>query len=135
MLNSKAGFYVYNNTANAYFYRGVVLSGHNSLESVGASSENVLNSGQLSTRFLEKGDFIRLSNANLGYTFTLKDSKTFKSLRLNLSGQNLLLFTGYSGLDPEINTNKALNNVPSAGIDYASYPKARTVTFGINAGF
>ncbi|WP_121196626.1 hypothetical protein [Mucilaginibacter gracilis] len=95
----------------------------------------MLNSGQLSTRFLESGNFMRLSNASIGYTFDLKEDKAFKSLRVSLGGQNLILITNYSGLDPEINTNKALNNVPSRGIDYASYPKARTFTLSINAGF
>ncbi|WP_299289708.1 SusC/RagA family TonB-linked outer membrane protein [uncultured Mucilaginibacter sp.] len=134
-LNAATGFYVYNNTANAYFYRGNLVTGHNVTTDVAFTNENALNSGQVSTRWLEKGDFLRLSNATLGYTFNLNNSKTFKTLRLNLTGQNLLLITNYSGLDPEINTNKQINNVPSRGIDYTSYPKARTITFGLNAGF
>ncbi|MDB5032725.1 SusC/RagA family TonB-linked outer membrane protein [Mucilaginibacter sp.] len=134
-INAATGFYVYNNTANAYFYRGNLVTGHNVTPEVAASSENVLNSGQLSTRFLEKGDFVRLSNVTFGYTFDLIKPRAIKTLRLSVSGQNLALITNYSGLDPEINTNKALNNVPSRGIDYASYPKARTFTFSLNAGF
>jgi len=134
-INGATGFYVYNNTANAYFYRGNLVTGHNVTPQVAASNENVLNSGQLSTRFLEKGDFARLSNVSFGYTFTLKNDNAIKSLRVGVSGQNLILITNYSGLDPEINTNKALNNVPSRGIDYASYPKARTFTLSLNAGF
>jgi TonB-linked SusC/RagA family outer membrane protein len=134
-FNGATGFYVYNNTANAYFYRGNLVSAHNVTPQVAASNENVLNSGQLSTRFLEKGDFLRLQNASFGYTFDMHQSKFIKSLRFGISGQNLILITNYSGLDPEINTNKALNNVPSRGIDYASYPKARTFTFSLNAGF
>lgn len=135
-LNAVTGFYVYDNTANAYFYRGSLLTGHNVSQDVAFTNENVLNSGQVSTRWLEKGDFIRLSNATLGYTVPLKNSTAVvKTLRFSLTGQNLLLITGYKGLDPEINTNKDINNVPSRGIDYTSYPKARTFTFGINAGF
>jgi hypothetical protein len=45
------------------------------------------------------------------------------------------LITGYSGLDPEINTNKERNGVPSRGIDYTAYPSARTFTLGLNASF
>jgi iron complex outermembrane receptor protein len=134
-INAETGFYVYNNTANAYFYRGTLLSAHNTLVSVGNSSENVLNSGQLSTRFLEKGDFARLSNATFGYDFNLNGSKVIKTLRAGLSGQNLLLITGYSGLDPEVNVNKAINGISSRGFDYAGYPKARTFSFSVNAGF
>jgi iron complex outermembrane receptor protein len=47
----------------------------------------------------------------------------------------LLLFTSYPGQDPEVNTNKALNGVPSAGIDYGAYPKARTFSLGVSASF
>jgi TonB-linked SusC/RagA family outer membrane protein len=134
-LNAATGFYVYNNTANAYFYRGNLITGHNVTSDVAFTNENALNSGQVSTRWLEKGDFLRLSNASLGYTFDLNNSKTFKTLRLSATGQNLFLITKYSGLDPEINTNKQINSVPSRGIDYTSYPKARTITIGLNAGF
>jgi iron complex outermembrane receptor protein len=70
----------------------------------------------------------------LGYTFPLK-SKAIKTLRVSFTGQNLFLITGYSGLDPEINTDKQRNDVASKGIDYTSYPKARIFTLGLNAGF
>ncbi|MBK7636975.1 MAG: hypothetical protein IPJ13_23895 [Saprospiraceae bacterium] len=62
-------------------------------------------------------------------------NKTIKGLRLYITAQNLLTFTGYSGQDPEVDTNKALDGVPSAGIDYLSYPRARTFTFGANVNF
>jgi iron complex outermembrane receptor protein len=134
-LNAVTGFYIYNNTANAYFLKGNLGTGRNVTTEVANSKENPLNSGEVSSRFLEKGDFLRLSNANLGYTFNVSSMKTFKSLRVSLSGQNLFLITDYSGLDPEINTNKERNGVPSRGIDYTAYPSARTFTLGINAGF
>jgi hypothetical protein len=134
-LNAQTGFYVYNNTANAYFIRGNLLSGRNVTKDVANSNESPLNSANPSTRFLEKGDFLRVSNASLGYTFNLARTNAIKTLRVSLSGQNLALITGYSGLDPEINTNKARNEVPSRGIDYTAYPSARTFTIGLNAGF
>lgn len=134
-LNAATGFYLYNNTANAYFLKGNLGTGRNVTTDVANSKENPLNSGEVSSRFLEKGDFLRLSNANLGYTFNVSNMKTFKSLRVSLSGQNLFLITDYSGLDPEINTNKERNGVPSRGIDYTAYPSARTFTLGLNAGF
>jgi len=134
-INAITGFYLYNNTANALFTKGSLRNGRNVTVEVANSEENPLNAPEVSTRFLEKGDFIRLSNASLGYTFDIKESKNIKSLRLSLAGQNLLLITNYSGLDPEVNTNKALNSVPSRGIDYTAYPNARTFTFGINASF
>ncbi|PAW93650.1 hypothetical protein CKK33_09140 [Mucilaginibacter sp. MD40] len=133
-LNAQTGFYIYNNTANAFFYKGNLVSGRNVTKAVAATNENPLNSGEVSTRFLEKGDFLRLQNASLGYTFPIKGG-AIKSLRVNFTGQNIFLITKYSGLDPEINTNKERNGVPSRGIDYTAYPSARTFTLGLNAGF
>lgn len=133
-LDAKTGFYVYNNTANAFFYKGNLLSGRNVTKEVAATNESPLNSGEVSTRFLEKGDFLRLSNATLGYTFPIK-SNAIKSLRVSFTGQNLFLITNYSGLDPEVNTDKQRNDVASKGIDYTSYPKARIFTLGVNASF
>lgn len=133
-LNGATGFYIYNNTANAFFYKGNLVSGRNVTKAVAATNENPLNSGEVSTRFLEKGDFLRLSNATLGYTFPVQGS-VFKTFRVSLTGQNIFLITGYSGLDPEINTNKERNGVPSRGIDYTAYPSARTFTLGLNASF
>lgn len=134
LLNANTGFYIYNNTANAFFYKGNLVSGRNVTKDIAATNENPLNSGEVSTRFLEKGDFLRLSNASLGYAVPVK-TKSIKSLRVTLTGQNLFLITGYSGLDPEVNTNKERNGVPSRGIDYTPYPSSRIFTLGLNAGF
>jgi iron complex outermembrane receptor protein len=133
-VNTVRGFYVYNNTANALFLRGSVKTAHNITYAVANSPEDPINPGSVSTRFLEKGDFIRISNASIGYSFDVK-SKVIKTLSLNASGQNLALFTKYSGLDPEVNLDEGINGVPSRGFDYAGYPKARVFTLGVNIGF
>jgi hypothetical protein len=73
-LNAATGFHIYNNTANAFFYKGNLVSGRNVTKAIAATNENPLNSGEVSTRFLEKGDFLRLSNATIGYTFPLNGS-------------------------------------------------------------
>jgi TonB-dependent starch-binding outer membrane protein SusC len=69
----------------------------------------------------------------------LKESKTLRSLRFYVNGQNLFLLTKYSGLDPEVSSSPAdsglLNQLPTAGIDYAAYPRPRTFSFGLNASF
>jgi hypothetical protein len=52
-----------------------------------------------------------------------------------VNGNNLFVITDYSGQDPEVNTNKSIGGIPSAGIDYTSYPRAKTWTFGIKAAF
>ncbi|MCJ8208726.1 SusC/RagA family TonB-linked outer membrane protein [Mucilaginibacter sp. RS28] len=134
-LNASTGFVIYNNTANAYFLKGSLKNGRNVSYEAATSNENPLNSGSVSTRFLEKGDFLRLTNANIGYTFPTGSLKGIRTLRVSITGQNLFLITNYSGLDPEVNTNKALNNIPSRGFDYTAYPNARTFTLGLNAGF
>jgi TonB-dependent starch-binding outer membrane protein SusC len=134
-LNAVTGFYVYNNTANGHFLAGILKNGGNVEKSVASSSENPLAPATPSTRFLEKGDFLRLSNAVISYDFDVKNSKRIKSLTVNLSGQNLALFTNYTGLDPEVNVDKQRGNIPSRGFDYAGYPKARTFTLGVNLGF
>jgi TonB-dependent starch-binding outer membrane protein SusC len=84
-----------------------------------------------SDMFIEDGSFLRLKNISLGYTF--KESLTkkfgFGKTRFYVSGQNVLTFTKYSGLDPElgyIDGNKQMN------VDYAQYPQSRTWTVGLN---
>ena len=133
-LAGQFGHYVYNNTANAFFTKGSLGNGRNVTEDVLTSDESPVNAPDVSTRFLEKGDFLRLQNLNLGYNFSLHDS-FIKSLRIYGSGQNLFVITDYSGLDPEVNVNKALNGIPSLGIDYTAYPRARTFSLGLNATF
>lgn len=133
-VNTVRGFQVYNNTGNALFLKGSIKTAHNVTYDIANSAEDPINPGSVSTRFLEKGDFIRLSNASISYAFNLK-SKKIKSLAITASGQNLALFTKYSGLDPEVNVDKQRGGFPSRGFDYAGYPKPRTFTLGVNLGF
>ena len=131
------GHYLYNNTANAYFFKGAFLGGRNVPASVATSAQAQGDPNSPSTKYLEKGDFLRMGNLTVGYTFsgaTLEKMK-IKSARFFVNGQNLLLFTNYSGFDPEVNTNKAKNGVPSAGIDYLSYPRSKAFALGLNVTF
>jgi TonB-linked SusC/RagA family outer membrane protein len=93
------------------------------------------NNRRTSTRWLEDGDFIRLKNANIGYTFSPALAKRMKlnSLRIYAAGQNLWTKTKYQGLDPEVSTFSDTNTAP--GTDFLTFPQARTFTFGINVGF
>lgn len=132
-------FHVYNNTRNAFFTAGSVAGGRNVTSDVLGSGEAGSAAAPVSTRFLERGDFVRMQNANLGYNVPLSGEGTFSRLRFSLTGQNLFLITNYSGLDPEVSTQAGagdfLNNLPTAGIDYTSFPRPRTFTVGINAAF
>ena len=86
---------------------------------------------------VERGDYLRLKNVSLGYTFNTKNwSKAvgISALRLYVQAQNLFVITGYSGMDPE-----TLANVESAtlsgGTDKNTLPQARTYTIGVNLTF
>ncbi|MBF9236230.1 SusC/RagA family TonB-linked outer membrane protein [Hymenobacter sp. BT683] len=128
------GQYIYNNTLNAVGNVGQIGAGKNIAVSTFENDvkEATGNASAASTRYLEKGDFLKLSNLTLSYT--LGDFGSFaKGARLYVTGQNLLVLTSYDGFDPEINTVKrGANQVPSVGIDYLPYPSARTFTFGVN---
>lgn len=128
------GHYIYNNTANALFTAGALGAGRNVTKDVIGSGEGPLNSPDVSTRFLEKGDFLRFQDLTIGYNLPLK-SKAISSLRVFVNGQNLMVFTGYSGLDPEVNVNKQIDDIPSLGIDYNAYPRPRTISIGANVSF
>jgi iron complex outermembrane receptor protein len=83
-----------------------------------------------STRYIEKGNYIRLDNATLAYNF-IKPVKYVNNIRLYISGNNLFTITKYKGIDPEINQGGI-----APGIDYNNfYPKTRTILFGVNVAF
>lgn len=134
-FNGQYGQYIYNNTANAYQTAGIIGVAKNVTADVLTNGESKANAPDVSTRFLEKGDFLRLANLSIGYDLKLKQDGALNSLRFLLTGSNLFVITPYSGLDPEVDTPKGLNNIPSAGIDYTSYPRAKSFTLGINATF
>jgi TonB-linked SusC/RagA family outer membrane protein len=89
----------------------------------------------MSDRFLESASYLRIQNILLGYNLPARWSKYVKMSRLKVfaSGQNLYVFTKYTGLDPEVgslNQNPVLQNV-----DYGRYPTPRVISFGLNAEF
>ncbi len=86
---------------------------------------------QYSDYYIEKGDYVKLDNLTIGYKLPFKNNPIVKSLRVYASGQNLLCFTGYRGMDPEITISGL-----SPGIDYRwRYPSVRTFTMGFNVKF
>ena len=132
------GFYVYNNTANAFFTAGSIAGGRNVTQDVIGNGESGSASAPVSTRFLEKGDFIRLQNVGIGHNFDMAQISAIESIRVSLTAQNLFVITGYSGLDPEVSTSAGdggLNGLPTAGIDWTAFPRPTTITLGLNARF
>ena len=100
----------------------------------GANQEAISNAIKASDRYLEKGDYLKLANATVAYNIG-KIGKAVNSARIYVSGSNLLVFTGYKGFDPEVNTVNELNGLPSTGIEYIPYPSARTIILGANFSF
>ncbi len=130
------GHYLYNNTDNALFYKGA-FGIRNVTEKVATSTQAIGDPNSPSTKYLEKGDFLRMGNLTIGYTVKggILEKFKVKSARFYFNGSNLLLFTNYSGFDPEVDVDKSLNGVPSIGLDYFSYPKSSTYGFGLNVTF
>lgn len=85
-----------------------------------------------SSKYIESGSFIRLSNLTLGYNLPdllLRNIKLFQA-RFYISAQNLFIITRYSGLDPELSTTPVYSDV-TQGIDNATYPPFKTYTIGL----
>lgn len=92
------------------------------------------NNRRNSDRWIEDGSYVRLKNIQFGYNLptSLIEKARFRTARVFVQGQNLITFTDYSGLDPEVNTFSGSNT--SLGTDFLVYPQAKTVTFGVNIG-
>jgi hypothetical protein len=95
-----------------------------------------------STRFLEDGSYVRLKNIQLGYSIpqTVIERWNIRGLRVYFTGQNLWTLTKYSGLDPEMHTSDNLNSEKyrgdiAAGIDWGTYPSAKSYIVGVNLNF
>ncbi len=133
-LNGAYGHNVYNNTGTSVLVASNPSKGRNTSPEYSLPGENVSNAIKGSTRYLEKGDYLRLNNLTLGYTVQ-NAPIFFETMRFTLTGQNLFVITKFTGFDPEVNVNKAVDGVPSYGIEYTPYPTARTFTFGLNVSF
>ena len=89
----------------------------------------------VSTRYMEDADYFKIKTVTLGYDFKhLWKSCPLQQLRLYVQAQNLITFTGYTGLDPEIG-NSAGGNSWASGIDLGLYPTARTYLVGASIKF
>jgi TonB-dependent starch-binding outer membrane protein SusC len=89
-----------------------------------------------SSRYLQKGDYLRLKTATLSYTLptSLTNRVKLDRVRLYVTGQNLMTFTKYTGWDPEVNADYLAGNI-GLGNDFYSAPQAKTIIVGINLGF
>lgn len=132
-LRSNLGVSVYNNT-RAELAQGSRLPGQNT-NIEGAEFHKAGGGGTVysSSRWVENAAFLKLDNITLGYNFSLP--KVIKNGRIYVTAQNLFTITSYTGYDPEVSNVSSDKDVKAIGIDYCSYPQARTFTLGLNINF
>jgi hypothetical protein len=101
---------------------------HTSIPRLSASDANG-NFGNVSDFYVEDGSYLRIKNVTLGYTIpkAIINKIGVRNVRIYADAQNLVTFTKYSGLDPEVGINQN-------GVDLGLYPQSRIVLIGINVG-
>lgn len=85
------------------------------------------------TRWVSNGSYLRVKNLTIGYTVPIPKNPYVKGLRFYVSGQNLLTWTGYKGMNPEVSSRGASGLYQ--GVDITTYPVARTFSLGVNVKF
>ena len=133
LFRGSVGNDVFNLTAANMSYLSN-LPGKNVLASALKSGLNRDAPKTYSSRWIEDGSFVRLENLNLSYNIQVKNT-FISSANVFVSGQNLLLFTKYSGVDPEVNAEVSRTGTAPLGIDYLGYPRARSFSIGFNMNF
>ncbi len=96
---------------------------------------NGVNNNQISSQYIEDGSFLRVKNVSLGYNLPaqVRNKINARLLRVYVRAQNLLTFTDYSGMDPDVNYAGA--SALRMGTDFFTYPQPRMITGGIKIGF
>lgn len=134
-MTSQLGFKILNEPRAFYENNSIAYNRLRSVQKAPYGGQYTLSSAQKQTivsYYLEKGDFLKMTNMTLGYTVPLQENKYIKGVRAYVSGDNLFCITGYDGLDPELSND----NATYAGIDRRDkYPVIRSFTFGVNVTF
>ena len=133
LIRADVGQKVFNNTALVFGTKSNVLQNLNFLRSALNDGVAIGEPAIFSSRYVESGSFLRVANITVGYNFKLKGvTSKGQNMRVYLSGDNLLMVSGYKGYDPEVH---AAAGLAARGIDYLAYPRARTFTTGVRIGF
>jgi len=102
---------------------------------------------EFNSYYIENGDYWKIDNVTISYSFNNIKSKYFRSVRLYVASLNTFIITGYSGIDPEVsmrngivNAQSGINVIPTSGLDPGidprdKYPTMRTFTIGLNVLF
>ncbi len=98
-----------------------------------------LQQGYVSDIGIEDGSYLRLNTVTLGYTLPKQVLSKIKASNMRIYGSiyNAFTLTGYSGLDPDVNTSQNANSsrYPTPGLDWGTYPRARQFVIGLNVTF
>lgn len=117
------------NTKDLYFGNKKWLP-NNLLRSAITTHDALNDDPQYSDYYIEKGDFVKLDNITLAYNFKFNTSY-IRNMRLYVTGRNILTFTGYSGIDPELQDTGFEPGVDARGF----YPRTQSWSIGLNVGF
>lgn len=127
-FRGKFGFDILN-TKDLYFGNKSWLP-NNLLKSAVTEHAELNDNPQYSDYYLEKGDFVKLDNVTLGYTFGMPGNY-IRNIRIYATGRNLITLTGYSGLDPELSDTGFTTGIDNRGF----YPRTRSFTLGLDIDF
>jgi hypothetical protein len=132
------GFYRPFNVTERYFSNHWTGEGSTNA-SPRASWNGSGNNTQISTRFLEDGSYTRLKNIQIGYTVPkgIVGKYGLSNVRIYFSGTNLFTWSKYSGMDPEmsVSNNSVKDGDKANGIDWGTYPAAKSYNVGVNISF
>ena len=117
------------NTKDLYFGNKRWLP-NNLLRSAITTHDQLDDDPQYSDYYLEKGDFVKVDNLTLGYSFQL-NSTYIRNMRIYVTGRNIATITGYSGIDPELQDTGFEAGVDARGF----YPRTQSWAIGLNVGF
>ena len=126
-FRSWIGHEVFNMTEMYYGLPNAVNK--NILRSAVTKNSHIIGEKELCDYFLENGSFLKLESVSIGYTLDFK--KWIESIRFSVTGRNLFCLTGYSGLDPEINSTGLTPGFEGLNM----YPRTRVFTLGVQINF
>ena len=133
LVRAAVGQDVFNNTALVYSTKSNALQDKNFLRPALTDGIGIHEPAIYSSLWIESASFVRLQNITIGYDLNLPWLlRSARSARLYVSADNLVLLTGYSGLDPEVYSGTGL---AVRGVDYLVYPHPRTITGGLRLLF
>lgn len=140
-FQGSAGHMVYNGSYNALMIGGL-LNHHEDMLDYWTPTNTDTNiprpdvleanaNARPSDRFVEKGDYLKLQNFQLGYNVPVEGQKIISRARVYVSGQNVFAISGYRGYDPDFMSEGLF----SRGFDFGSFPNPRTFMLGVEIGF